>query len=204
MTIATRIRELRTSHGMTQSQLAAIAGVTDKAVSTWENGTSTPRMGAIEKIASHFSVSKAFLMGESPNTTANAIRIPVLGSIPAGIPIEAVEDIIDWEEIPADWIRGGKEFFCLQVHGDSMSPRYEDGDVLILRKQDTCENGQDCAVLVDGAEATFKRVRISPVGVTLQPLNPEYDPLLYSNREVRELPVRILGVVVELRRAVSS
>lgn len=209
MTIGARIKELRASRGMTQAELAAIAGVTDKAVSTWEKGANVPRMGAIEKLASFFKVSKAYLMGETDSLvsvirpSSGSIRIPVLGSIPAGIPIEAVEDIIDWEEIPADWLDGGKEFFSLRVKGDSMSPRYQDGDTLILRKQDTCESGQDCAVLVDGGDATFKRVRILPSGVTLQPLNPEYDPFVFSNREVAELPVRVLGVVVELRRKIG-
>lgn len=131
------------------------------------------------------------------------ICVPVLGTIPAGVPLEAIEDVLDWEELPAAMARGGKEYFGLKVSGDSMLPDYRDGDVLILRKQDACENGQDCAVMVNSDDATFKRVRISEKGITLMPLNPVYEPLFYSNQEVSELPVRIIGVVVELRRKVQ-
>ena len=126
----------------------------------------------------------------------------MLGSIPAGVPIEAVEDIEDWEDLPESMFKGGAEYFALKVKGDSMFPKYEDGDVLILRRQDSCESGQDCAVMVNGGEASFKRIRLSEHGVTLQPLNPKYDPLFFTNQEVINLPVRILGVVVELRRTI--
>lgn len=210
MTIYERIRDLREKRGLSQQELADALGYTSRSsIAKIEKGVVDLPQTKILAFAKVLGVTPAFLMGwenaepVSQHASAQAIRIPVLGSIPAGIPLEAVEDIIDWEEIPADWTRGGQEFFSLKVHGDSMSPRYEDGDVLILRKQDTCESGQDCAVMVDGSDATFKRVRISPAGVTLQPLNPEYDPLVFSNREVQELPVRILGVVVELRRSVG-
>ena len=107
------------------------------------------------------------------------------------------------EEIPEDWTRGGKEFFALQVHGDSMRPRYEDGDVIILRKAETCESGQDCAVRINGDDVTFKRVRRREDGVMLQALNPEYESYFFSNRQINELPVRIIGVVVEMRRKIG-
>ena len=194
MTIYERIRDLREKRGLSQQELADALGYTSRSsIAKIEKGVVDLPQTKILAFAKVLGVTPAFLMGwenaepVSQRASAQAIRIPVLGSIPAGIPLEAVEDII----------------FSLKVHGDSMSPRYEDGDVLILRKQDTCESGQDCAVMVNGSDATFKRVRISPAGVTLQPLNPEYDPLVFSNREVQELPVRILGVVVELRRSVG-
>ena len=129
-------------------------------------------------------------------------HIPVLGSIPAGVPLEEVEDVIDWEDIPEDWTRGGRRYFALKVHGSSMYPRYEDGDVIILIKQETCENGQDCAVMVGNTEATFKRVKFTDDGIILQSINPDYDSYVYSNTQVQELPVVILGVVVELRRKI--
>ena len=97
---------------------------------------------------------------------------------------------------------GGREYFALKIKGDSMIPRYEDGDVVILRKQDSCESGQDCAVLVNGNDATFKRVRMNEKTLTLQPLNPAYEPMVYTTKEVADLPVRILGVAVEIRRTV--
>ncbi len=125
-----------------------------------------------------------------------------MGTIPAGVPLEAIEDVLDYEELPESMFSGGREYFALKIKGDSMIPRYEDGDVVILRKQDSCESGQDCAVLVNGNDATFKRVRMNEKTLTLQPLNPAYEPMVYTTKEVVDLPVRILGVAVEIRRTV--
>ena len=117
--------------------------------------------------------------------------------------MEAIEDIIDYEEVPADWGRGGQEYFALKIRGNSMKPVYLNGDVLIFRRQDTCDSGQDCAVMVNGDDATFKRVRRTSDGVTLQPLNPDFEPRHYTSKEIEELPVRVIGVVVEIRRKIG-
>lgn len=202
MTMGERIKMLREQRGITQSDLAEICKVSDKAVSTWENGRNIPRMGAIQRMADYFGIPKSAII-ENIAPPVNAIRTPVLGNIPAGIPLSAVEDIEGWEELSPDMLRGGKEYFALAIKGDSMMPEYRDGDVLILRKQDSCETGDDCAVMVNGDDATFKRVRRSEKGITLQPLNPTYDPMFFSNEEIMSLPVRIIGVVVEIRRKIK-
>ena len=124
----------------------------------------------------------------------------VYGSIPAGMPIELIEDIVDTEEIPADMLNGGKQYIGLKVKGDSMYPEYLDGDTLIILVQPDCENGDDCIVMVNGNEGTFKRVFKNENGVILQPLNNKYSPMPYTNEQIEQLPVRILGVVEEIRR----
>ena len=124
----------------------------------------------------------------------------VYGTIPAGIPMECIEDIIDTEEISSDMLKGGKQYFGLKIKGDSMEPDYLDGDVIIFEKVDDCENGDDCVVMCNGNEGTFKRVRKNENGITLQPLNPKYEPKTYSNEEIENLPVKIIGVYEELRR----
>ena len=130
----------------------------------------------------------------------SALRIPVLGRVPAGIPLEAIEDIIDFEEIPADMVRGDSEYFGLRVSGDSMYPKYLEGDIIIVRRQDTCENGQDCVVYVNGYDATLKTVYLlDNGGIRLQPVNPQYAPKTYFRGDE---PVSIAGVVVELRRKI--
>lgn len=142
--------------------------------------------------------------GGEAAASPGAIRIPVLGTIPAGIPLEAVEDIQDWEEVPAAWADGGREYFGLQVKGDSMYPQYLGGDTVILRKATTCDSGDDCAVLVNGDEATLKRVFLHEDGaIELRPVNAAYPPRTYSPAEVESLPVQIIGVVVELRRKIK-
>lgn len=205
-----RIRELRKVCNMNQTQLAKALHVHQTAISQWENEKTAPDSENMKMVADYFGVSLDYLLcrtddpsvEKAPHVSPGAVRIPVYGVIPAGVPMEAIEDIIDWEEIPEDWMRGGKEFFALKVKGDSMYPRYEDGDVLILRKADTCENGQDCAVMVNGDDATFKRVKRSEKGIMLVPINPEHDTRVYTNKEIMELPVRIIGVVVQIRRDV--
>ena len=198
-----RLKELREKAGYSQAQLAIKLGVRQSTVGMWENGTNKPKNMMLEKLANMFGVSTDYLLGRTVSeipSSPDAIRIPVLGTIPAGVPLEAIEDVLDYEEIPAAMARGGKEFFALQIHGDSMEPVYLDGDVVILSKSDTCESGQDCAVRINGDEATFKRVRRSLGGIVLQPLNSDYAPLVYTNAQIAALPVDIVGVAVEIRR----
>lgn len=202
MKFGDRLRALRKECGMTQQDVAEALGCAKSTISMYEKNQREPAFEIIEALADIFNVPIARLM---ENTAAAPIknppiRVPVLGSIPAGIPIEAIEDILDWEELPAAMGKGGAEYFALRIKGDSMSPSYLDDDVLIFRKQETCNSGQDCAVMVNGDDATFKRVKISEKGITLLPLNPAYDPLYFTHEECAEVPVRILGVVAELRR----
>lgn len=193
-----RIGELRRNANMKQIELCKLLGISQATLSSWENGKYEPDINQLRELSRIFDTSIDYIVGNSPAGRP----IPVLGTIPAGVPIEAVEDVLDYEELPESMFSGGREYFALKIRGDSMLPRYEDGDVVILRKQETCESGQDCAVLVDGNDATFKRVRMNEKALTLQPLNPAYEPMVYTTKEVAELPVRILGVAVEIRRTV--
>ena len=168
-------------------------------VTDWINANSYPTIGRIEILANYFNIEKSDLI-ENRNSKKN--RIPVLGRIPAGIPIELIEDILDYEDISEDMLTGDREYFALKVKGNSMEPKYLDGDVLIVLKQNDCESGQDCIVMVNGDDGTFKRVFKSDSGITLQPLNNEYMPIFYSNEDIIKKPVRILGVVKEIRRSV--
>ena len=134
------------------------------------------------------------------NTTSNSAIVFIYGSIPAGIPMECIEDIIDTEEIPVDMLKGSKQYFGLKVKGNSMEPEYLDGDTLILEKADNCESGDDAVIMVNGNDGTFKRVFKNENGIILQPLNPSYSPMVYSNEQIEKLPVRIIGIVEEIRR----
>lgn len=201
------LKTLRRRAGLTQKQLADKVGVGRSTVAMWENGSVDCGLEMARVLAQILHVSLDDLLnGTSSLMTVDKshdkpiLRVPVLGTIPAGVPLEAIEDILDWEEVPADWARGGAEYFALEIHGNSMNPAYLDGDVVIFRKQPDCESGQDCAVMINGDDATFKRVRLTERGMTLQALNPEYESLFFTNAEVRDLPVRILGKAVELRR----
>ena len=122
----------------------------------------------------------------------------MLGNVQAGIPIEAIEDIIGYEEISNEMAQSG-DYFALRIRGDSMEPRMHEGDVVIVRKQDDAETGDVCVVMVNGDDATVKRIKKSPEGLFLIANNPAFEPMFFSNREIDELPVQVIGKVVELR-----
>ena len=133
-------------------------------------------------------------------SSRQGIRIPVLGRVVAGIPIEAITDIIDYEEIAPDLAKTG-DFFALHVQGSSMEPKLYDGDVVIVRRQPTVESGETAIVLVNGNDATVKQVKEVDAGIMLIGHNTAvYEPHFYSQQEISDLPVQILGKVVELRR----
>ncbi|WP_283683421.1 helix-turn-helix domain-containing protein [Parablautia sp. Marseille-Q6255] len=133
-----------------------------------------------------------------PVKTKKGVVINVLGRVAAGIPIEAVTDIIDTEEIPEEMAKTG-EFFGLQIHGDSMEPRMCEGDVVIVRQQDDAESGDVVIAMINGNDATCKRLRKYRDGIELISNNPSYDPMFFSNEEIETKPVKIIGKVVELR-----
>ena len=126
------------------------------------------------------------------------VTINVLGRVAAGIPIEAVEDIIDTEEISEDMASTG-DFFGLRIHGDSMEPKMSEGDVVIVRKQDDAESGEIVIAMVNGCDATCKRLKKYADGIMLLSNNPKYEPMIFSKEEIETKPVRIIGRVVELR-----
>lgn len=203
MSISENIKRIREKYNLTQDELGEIAGVSGGAVSTWERGTAEPRMGAIQKISDRLNINKSDIVDEHTDNASSSpsIRIKVLGSVPAGVPLDAIEDIVDWEDIPREWTVGGKEFFALKVKGDSMYPKYIEGDTIIVRKEDDCESGDDCVVYVNGYDATLKKVVKKQDCIILQPLNTAYDPKVYDYTDQLN-PIKIAGVVVEIRRKV--
>ena len=198
------LRELRKNKGISMKTLGEFLGVSEGAVSQYETGKREADYETTLKAAEYFGVTVDYLLRGGIEPTKSVHRVPVLGSIPAGIPMEAIEDIIDWEEIPEQMCSGGKEYFGLQVRGDSMWPDYLEGDIVIVRKSPVCDSGDTCVVYVNGYDATLKTVKLGPdETLTLQPKNPAYPPRTYSKKEIEDIPVAIAGVVVELRRKIK-
>lgn len=193
-----RIKKLRESRNIGQKELAIDLKVTQPTVSNWELGYKEPSSKSAAKIADYFGVSIDYLLCRENTENQKGIMIPVLGLIQAGIPVEAVEDIIDYEEIPFEMAEEG-DFFALKVRGDSMEPKISEGDVVVVRKQTSVESGDIAVVLVNGHDATIKRIKKDPKGIMLVPNNHAYDPRFYSNKDIEDLPVTIIGKVVELR-----
>lgn len=167
----------------------------------FESNARTPTTDTLIRYAQFFEVSLDYLLGnQRPVEGQDYITINVYGSIPAGIPIEAIEDITDTEDLSLKEYDKNKEYLGLRVDGDSMYPKYLDGDTVIIEKTPDCESGTDAAVYVNGYEATLKTVIKNENGtITLQPINPNYSPTTYGKGDD---PVRILGIVKEIRRKV--
>lgn len=193
-----RIRMLRTSQEMKQSDLAMQLKVGQNTISNWENDRTEPDTASLQKMALIFGCSIDYLLGHDAARSQEGCRIPVLGDVAAGIPIEAITDIVDYEDIDAAMAATG-DFFGLRIKGSSMEPRMRDGDVVIVRKQDDAETGDTAVVLVNGDSATVKKIKKGPDGIQLIPTNPAYDPIYYTAADIASLPVRIIGRVVELR-----
>ena len=201
--ISQRIRELRAKHGLTLEQVAQQVGVGRSTVRKWETGIiENMRRDKIAKLAEALHTTPGYLMGweSEPDTTPilpdNIIpmptlrKIPVVGAIACGAPILAEEHIEGHVDIPAQ-IHAD---FALICKGDSMiNARIFDGDIVYIRQQETVENGEIAAVLIDN-EATLKRVRLFDDHIILEPENPMYKPMVYWNEDMNA--VRILGKAV--------
>lgn len=140
------------------------------------------------------STNQEILDKEIKNKTK---KIPVVGTVAAGEPILAEQNIIDYEEVPANEFKDG-EYFGLKIKGDSMFPRILEGDVVIVRQQNDCDNGKIAVVLINGDEATVKQVKKTDSGLMLIPFNNKYDPIFFTKEEIETKPVKIIGVVKRL------
>lgn len=192
-------KRLRVSAGYSQRQLAELLFVNQTAVSQWERGATIPSPTTLLRMCELYGTTTDYLLGRNDTgKSRKGVKIPVLGKVQAGVPLEAVEDVIDYEEITPELAATG-EFFGLSIRGDSMEPRIRDGDVVIVRKQSDVTSGDTAVILVNGHDATVKKVLKRENGIVLQPTNPNHEPMFFTPEEIRDLPVIILGKVIELR-----
>lgn len=196
--MADNIKRLMKEFNVSQSDICIRLKLKPSTFSDWVNAKTYPRIDKIEMLANYFGVEKSDLI-EDKNENNLSTRIPVLGTVKAGIPITAIQEILDYEEISSKMARCG-EYFALRIKGDSMEPRMYEGDVVIVKQQNTVDNGQIAIVLVNGDEATVKKVRFRDNGIELIAFNSYvYEPHFYSAEDIQSLPVQIIGRVIELR-----
>jgi repressor LexA len=195
------LRQQRIAHNLTQQELGALVGLKKEAIYKYEKGiVVNPKRSLIEKLARIFGISPSYLLGINDSEPSYSTRIPILGKVVAGIPIEATEEILGYEEITEHMAKTG-EYFALRVNGDSMYPNICDGDTVVVKKQDCVGSGDVAIVLINGDEATCKKIKITDNGITLIGYNLSvYEPHFYTNEEIASLPIFIIGKVVELRR----
>ena len=196
MSIAENIKRIRTEHGLSQAELGKIAGVSDKAVSTWELGIKTPRMGAVEKMANYFGIAKSTIVDDVQSTSATSAvppgfqpmpemdMVPLVGRIACGTPITAEQNVERIVCVPSKW----RSTFTLTCKGDSMEPRIHDGDLVAIRKQPEVENGEIAAVRI-GEEATLKHVYLHENFIELRPENPAFNSIILSREYMNDVVI---------------
>lgn len=215
---ASNLKKIREQRGLSQNKLGTLAGVNQTTIARWENKEIAPSIDNVEDLANALNIPLPDLLGKDlrfDNATYmkpivdddNMVQIPVLGIIKAGIPIEAQQDILEYIEIPKMWLRGGKQFYGLKISGDSMFPKYQENDIVVFEDSRTYDpelaNNKDCAVMVNGDDATFKKVLLSDNGITLIPYNTgAYDIKMYSKDDIINKPIRIIGIAREKRTRV--
>lgn len=209
------IKRIREEKGMSQDELARLVGFKSRSsINKIEMGVNDITQSKLIAIANALHVSPGELMGEDeevaspadlssrlPNMVSIEARtfcVPIVGRVAAGRPIVADEEIIGYEYIDNKYSKDGHEYFGLRIVGKSMEPTIMDGDIVIVRRQNYVENGEIAIVLIDGEEATAKEVKESADGITLIGHNAAvYTPHFYSAQEVKDLPIQIIGRVVQ-------
>lgn len=220
-TFANRLKQAMHLRNIKQVELSTKTNIDKSLISNYLSGNYSAKQENLYKIAKVLNVSESWLMGydvsmERISTHNNTIKvddninyignisrtvqIPLLGKVPAGIPIEAIQDILGYEDIPYELIKNGERYFALKIDGNSMYPEYKTNDIIIVKQQADCISGQDCVVLVNGYDATFKRVIKEIDGIKLKPLNNDFETVKYTNDDILNKPVIIVGVATEVRR----
>ncbi len=184
MSIAQNIKELRNAHKLSQAELGKIAGVSDKAVSTWESGKKIPRMGAIQKIADHFGISKSDIIEDRS----------IKSNLSYEIDVSHIYNIPVFESVSAGFGAYASDEIAIKVKGDSMYPKIEDGDIIIVRKQSSVDSGDIAVLLLDGEEGLVKKVVYGADWIELHSINPEYKTKRFEGRDVMRL--RVVGLVI--------
>ncbi|RDY20744.1 helix-turn-helix domain-containing protein [Criibacterium bergeronii] len=216
MTVYERIRQLREQLGMTQEQLAFKVGYKSRStINKIENGLRDINQSQIVDFAQALSTTPAYLMGWEEEKDKKPIpkqrpaktrRVLVHGTASGGYPTYMdsdyidIDDIAEFEYVEEKYFNGFDPIVAIKVHGQSMEPEVHDGDVIIVRMQCTVDNGDIAVVAIDNETATLKIIKNTKKGLELHPINEEYETLFYTWEQVRELPVRIVGKLLEARR----
>lgn len=194
----------------TPGTMARELGLSTGSPPAWKDG-SIPRASTLQKIADYFGVTVGDLLrddaaGVPPSSAERREygRVKIVSQVAAGLPIESIDvfdpdDPDDWEELEQSLAKSG-EYFGLRIHGDSMSPDIKDGDIVIVHKQETADEGDIVVVTENGDRGTCKKIHFRGDGITLQCLNPAHPPIKYTAEQCRTLPVLIAGKVVRLHR----
>lgn len=202
---AMRIRNIKAT------ELSNKTGIAKSSLSEYINGKYEAKQDGVYLLAKALDINEAWLMGLDvpmekttndtlkkigaiPLSDIDTVKIPILGTVKAGYDYLAQENIVDYIAFKVDG-KDKENYYALNVVGDSMEPLFDDGDTVIVHKQDDFENGENCVVLINGDEATIKKVYKGNTGIELKAINPYYPPKIFTKEEMKKLPVKVIGVV---------
>lgn len=211
--VGKRLKEARERNKITLEEAGKKVDVHKSTVLRWENGeTEKIKLPILETLADYYNVNPAWLAGfDVPmerylNTCKTdklgnpVTSIPILGTVKAGYDYLAQENWIGTIDVETSLVGNGEEYFALKIKGDSMAPVFLENDIVIIKKQDDCENNEFAVIIINGDEGTLKKVKKTDSGIILQPLNPAYGPIMYTYEEVQMIPIKIVGIVKQLKR----
>lgn len=194
------LKELRDIHNVTGEELGKVLSVSRNAISNWENNRRTPDTNTIKALANYFNVTTDYLLGNNQETKRKVVKVPIFEEKQLSIPLNVVEEVLNYKNLTSELANTGT-FFALKIQDKSMEPKLLEEDIVIIRQQNTVENGEIAVVLVNGKEATIKQIIKQDNGIILNGFNSSvYPPVFYTNQQIEELPITILGKVIESRR----
>lgn len=208
-TFANRLQKALDNSKMKQVDLVEKTGLDKTLINKYLAGLMKAKQDKLTILADALNVNEVWLMGYDIPMDRNigtdelgnpVVDIPLLGSVKAGYDYLAQENWVGTIQVETSLVGDGSEYFALEVKGDSMAPVFIEGDIIIIHKQNDCENNQIAIVIVNGEEGTVKKVRKTEAGIILQPLNPAYAPMIFTNEEIDSIPITIVGIVRQLKR----
>lgn len=207
-TFQNRLEKALRIRNMKPVELHEKTGISESLISKYLSGNAVARQRKLSLISDTLNINPVWLMGYDIPMEKNLklddlgnpiIEIPLLGVVKAGYDYLAEENWIGTVDVDKKLSDSG-ELFALKVKGDSMSPVLIEDDIVIIKKQDDFENGDIVVALVNGNEATIKKGKKSDNSILLQPLNTNYEPLIFTKEEMKTIPVTIIGIVKQLKR----
>ncbi len=210
-TFQDRLQRALTIKNIKPVELHEKTGISESLLSKYLSGNAVARQRKLASLADALNINEVWLMGydvpmdRELNTKTDELgnpitSIPLIGSVKAGYDYMAQENWEGTVNIEKSLVGDGSNYFALKVKGDSMAPVFIEGDIVVVKKQNDCENNEIAIVIVNGDEGTIKKVRKTNAGIILQPLNPAYAPMIYSNDEIKTIPITIVGIVKQLKR----
>lgn len=195
-----RIKKLREEFGYTQQDLANKLNGSKSVIGLYENEMRKPSLEILVKLSEIFDCSIDYILCKTDikNAVINVARIPILGTVKAGYDWLAEENVVDYITLKEN-IPNIKEYYALKITGDSMLPLLSEGDLVIVHDQDDVESGQTAVILINGEEATVKKVVKTNEGIELHSMNPYYPVKKFTYEDMKSIPVKIIGRVKEAK-----